>query len=119
MAEGPLVISADPDKLTDVLIILLDNAINYSPPRSEIEVEVLPQDGGAIFSVKDRGPGIPLKESEGIFERFYQLEDSRHHSSTGMGLGLFIAREIVKGHGGRIWYEAREGGGSVFCFTIP
>ncbi|MBC7247917.1 MAG: PAS domain S-box protein [Actinobacteria bacterium] len=119
MAEEPLLIQADPDKLSDVLVILLDNAINYSPTGSEIEVEVLPHDGGAIFSVKDRGPGIPQKEREGIFERFYQLEDSRHHSSTGMGLGLFIAREIVRGHGGKIWYEAREGGGSVFRFTIP
>ena len=119
MAEEPLIIQADPDKLVDVLIILLDNAVNYSPLRSEIEVEVLPHDGGAVFSVKDRGPGIPPKEREGIFERFYQLEDSRHHSSTGMGLGLFIAREIVKGHGGKIWHEAREGGGSIFRFTIP
>lgn len=119
MGEEPLLIQADPDKLTDVLIILLDNAVKYSPPASEIEVEVLPHEGGAIFSVKDRGPGIPQKEREDIFERFYQLEDSRHHSSSGMGLGLFIAREIVKGHGGKIWYEAREGGGSVFRFTIP
>jgi PAS domain S-box-containing protein len=109
----------DPEKLVDALLILLDNAVHYSPPSSRIRIEAGPCEEGACFSVLDRGAGVPEKEREIIFERFYQLEDSRHHSATGMGLGLYIAGEIVRSHGGRIWYEPREGGGSTFSFVIP
>jgi len=109
----------DPEKLVDALLILLDNAVHYSPASSVIRIEVAPRDGGVVFSVLDRGGGVPDKDRESIFERFYQLEDSRHHSASGMGLGLYIAREIVQAHGGTIWYEPRKGGGSVFSFFIP
>jgi PAS domain S-box-containing protein len=109
----------DAEKLIDAMLILLDNAVNYSPPTSDIRVEVKPGDGGVVFSVLDRGAGVPDKDRESIFERFYQLEDSRHHSASGMGLGLYIASEIVRSHGGKIWYEPREGGGSAFRFSLP
>jgi len=112
-------IAADAEKLVDALLILLDNAVNYSPPLSEIMIEVRHGDNRTIFSVLDRGVGVPEKDRESIFERFYQLEDSRHHSASGMGLGLYIASEIVRSHGGEIWYEPREEGGSVFSFSIP
>jgi len=109
----------DPEKLVDALLILLDNAVHYSPPSSIIRIEVRSSEEGVCFSVLDRGAGVPEKDSEIIFERFYQLEDSRHHSASGLGLGLYIAGEIVRAHGGRIWYEPREGGGSIFSFVIP
>jgi len=112
-------ISADAEKLVDALLILLDNAVNYSPPSSDITIEVRRSDNSTIFSVMDRGAGVPEKDRESIFERFYQLEDSRHHSASGMGLGLYIASEIVRSHGGTIWYEPREDGGSVFSFSLP
>jgi signal transduction histidine kinase len=105
--------------VADLLVILLDNAVSYSPPTSDVRIEAGPQDGGVVISVLDKGRGIPPKDRKTIFERFYQVEDSQHHSSTGMGLGLYIARQIVDGHGGRIWYEPREGGGSIFRFTLP
>jgi len=117
--EGMECCEADPEKLGDALRILLDNAANYSPPASDIEVRAVAGDGGVVISVLDRGWGIEEKDRARIFERFYQGEDSRHHSASGMGLGLFIAREIVVGHGGRIWYEPREGGGSIFSLSIP
>ncbi len=112
-------VAADRDRLSLLLSILLDNAAKYSPPGSEIELEVAEDDGGVRFSVMDRGMGVPEEERERIFERFYQVEDALHHSTPGMGIGLYIAREIAEAHGGRIWCEAREGGGAVFSFVIP
>jgi PAS domain S-box-containing protein len=119
VADGLEKIAGDSEKLTDALLILLDNAVNYSPPLSEIQIGARPGDNCTVFSVLDRGAGVPEKDRESIFERFYQLEDSRHHSASGMGLGLYIASEIVRAHGGAIWYEPRDGGGSVFSFSIP
>jgi PAS domain S-box-containing protein len=119
VADDVMKKEVDPDMLVDALLILLDNAVKYSPRDSTISVEVKTQDEAVVFSVLDRGAGIPEKDRESIFERFYQLEESRYHSESGMGLGLFIAREIVQAHGGRIWYEDRDGGGSIFSFSIP
>jgi len=67
----------------------------------------------------DRGIGIPEEHRDRLFERFFQVEDALHHSTPGLGMGLYIAREIVEAHGGIIWYEPRDGGGSTFHFTIP
>lgn len=119
IAPGVGMREVDQELILDAMLILLDNAVIYSPPDSLISVELAPYEGGVIFSVLDRGPGVPERERENIFERFYQLEDSRHHSASGMGLGLFIAHEIARSHGGRIWYEPREVGGSVFSFFLP
>lgn len=112
-------VRADADKLKEALVILLDNAVKYSPPGSPVEVEVKPDgEGGVVLSVLDRGPGVPEKEREKIFERFYQAGESRRRPSHGLGLGLYIARRVVEAHGGKIWYEPREGGGSAFRFTL-
>jgi signal transduction histidine kinase len=111
--------AVDKGKFIETMIILLDNAIEFSPHGSEVDIVAEPGDEGeARISVMDRGSGIPEEEQEKVFERFYQAEEAIHHS-TGIGLGLYIAREIVKSHGGRIWCEPREGGGSVFSFTLP
>ncbi|NPV59992.1 MAG: PAS domain S-box protein [Actinobacteria bacterium] len=110
---------ADGDRLSLLLSILLDNAAKYSPQGSDIDLMVEERDAGLLFSVMDRGIGVPEGERERIFERFYQVEDALHHSIPGMGVGLYIARDIVESHGGRIWCEAREGGGTTFNFIIP
>jgi PAS domain S-box-containing protein len=109
----------DGEKLERVLVILLDNAVAHSPAHFAIEITAAESDGRALISVIDRGVGIPDRDRELIFERFYQVEDALHHTTRGMGLGLYIAREIVEAHGGRIWYEPNPGGGSIFRFTIP
>lgn len=112
-------IHADPERLLEVLLILLENAAKYSPPASPVDVEAEVNEDEFLASVLDRGPGVPVEERTRIFERFYQVEDVNHHSIPGIGLGLYIAREIVEGHGGRIWCAEREGGGSAFRFAVP
>ncbi len=109
----------DPEKLVQLLVLLLDNAVKFSPPESPIEIEARIYDGDLMISVKDRGPGVPVTETRKVFDRFFQLEDAMHHSSQGIGLGLYIAKKIVEAHGGEIWCERRDGGGSVFSFILP
>ncbi len=111
--------NVDQEKLVRVLVILLDNAIHHSSDHGAVEVVGDLEGRDARISVLDRGIGVPETDREQIFERFYQVEDAIHHQSPGIGLGLYIARQIVQAHGGRIWYEPRDGGGSIFRFTIP
>jgi two-component system sensor histidine kinase KdpD len=100
-----------------VLINLLENAAKYSPPASPIQISARPDSSGVVVEVGDRGPGIPSELSDKIFEKFYRLP--REHAGGGAGLGLAICRGVVEAHGGRIWVEAREGGGAAFCFSLP
>ena len=109
----------DSDKILRLMIILLDNAVKYSPPNSPIEIRGEVSGGEAVVSVMDRGVGTPEEHRDMIFERFYQVGDVLHHSSPGLGLGLYIGRRIVEAHGGRIWHEPRPGGGSIFRFSLP
>lgn len=118
VAEGTGVLRVDPQKLGKLLIILLDNATKFSPEETPVDIEVGRSDRGAVFSVMDRGIGVPGELEEKIFGRFVQAEDVQHHSKPGLGLGLYIAKEIAGAHGGSIWYEPREGGGSIFRFSV-
>ena len=109
----------DPVRIHSLLIILLDNAVKYSPQSTEIDVTMEAKRGEVLVSVLDRGMGVSSEHEDKIFKRFYQVEEAQYHSKPGLGLGLFLARQIVEGHGGRIWYEPREGGGGAFRFTLP
>lgn len=117
---------ADADKVEQVLLNLLHNAFKFSPPTSTITLCLKegPPDAETgqeflLVSVRDQGRGVPPEHRARIFERFYQVETGVTRSVSGAGLGLYICKNLVEAHGGRIWMEAAEGGGSVFCFTLP
>lgn len=109
---------ADSDRLVQVLINLLSNAIKFSPPSSTIDLSVEQQTPYLLFTVRDRGRGIPQQELEIIFERFKQIDSSDARDKEGAGLGLAISKEIVEQHGGKIWVESTVGKGSNFYFTV-
>lgn len=119
VAEGVGKCELDPDRVRDLMVILLDNAVKYSPEGTEIEVVAEAGEDAATVSVLDRGIGVPEEHREHIFKRFYMVEKAKHHSKPGLGLGLFLARQIVEAHGGTIRHEPREGGGSALRFTLP
>jgi signal transduction histidine kinase len=110
----------DPDRLEQVLLNLLDNAIKYSRPGGHIIINV---DGGERSSVqvqvRDEGIGIPAEDLAHIGERFYRADKARSRGEGGSGLGLAIARSLVEVHGGRLWVESEEGRGTVVTFTLP
>jgi signal transduction histidine kinase len=116
-----VMVKADEEALRQVLINLLSNAEKYSPEKKEIEVEIeIGRERGLVFiRVKDRGIGIPASESERIFKEFYRVDDSLTSRVKGTGLGLTIARRIVRDHGGDLAYLPREKGGSIFQIQLP
>jgi PAS domain S-box-containing protein len=108
----------DPAKLQQVLRNLVSNALKFSPEGGEVAIEVEWNGRLVRVSVLDRGPGVPEEERESIFDKFVQSGTGKS-SSGGTGLGLAICREILDVHGGRVWMEPREGGGSCFRFEVP
>jgi len=112
-------IAADADKLRQVLVNLLENAIKYSPDGGLVEVSLTPVPGRMRFTVRDRGLGIPAAEQGRIFEKFYRLDPDLTRGVGGTGLGLYICREIVRRMDGRIWVESRPQAGSTFTFELP
>jgi two-component system phosphate regulon sensor histidine kinase PhoR len=117
-AEVPPV-AADEAQLRQVLDNLLDNAVKYSPAGGDVRLGVEAVAGAVRFSVADGGLGIPPAEQERIFQKFYRLDPDMTGGIGGTGLGLYIARELVRRVGGRIWVEPNQGGGSVFTVEIP
>jgi K+-sensing histidine kinase KdpD len=102
--------------MEDVFLNLLSNAINYSPEKSRIEIEIADVDSRRRVSFRDAGPGIPNENKEKIFARFQRLGNER---VKGQGLGLAIVKRIVELHGGKVWAEDNPGGGSAFIVDIP
>ena len=109
----------DEERLGQVLVNLLHNAIKFSPPASMVTVSADVTEGQVAVRVRDQGMGIADSDLDRIFERFYKVDKARQRGQGGTGLGLAIARHVVEGHNGKIWAESEEGRGSVFIFTIP
>ena len=114
----PLV-EADPTFLEQVLRNLLENAVKFSPKGKRIEISAEARGAEVLFSVLDRGSGIPSADMDRVFEPFYRTADAVRTASQGAGLGLAVSRRLMKIMGGRIWAEARRGGGTAFRFTLP
>lgn len=119
-ADGePATVIGDRDALSQVLLNLLSNAEKYGGDAREIEVTLRCVDATAEIAVLDRGPGIPRKQAEKIFEKFYRVDDSLASGIEGSGLGLTLARQIARAHDGDLVYTPRSGGGSRFVLTLP
>ncbi|MFL5944114.1 MAG: ATP-binding protein [Gaiellaceae bacterium] len=112
-------VAADETQLRQVLDNLLDNAVKYSPAGGDIRVSVEAVEGAVRFAVADDGLGIPATEQGRIFDKFYRLDPDMTGGIGGTGLGLYIARELVRRINGRIWVEPNGDGGSVFYVEVP
>jgi sigma-B regulation protein RsbU (phosphoserine phosphatase) len=115
-------IHADPDRILEVLINLTDNAIKFTSPEGSVMIKacMIEADEDAVYvSVTDTGRGISPDAKALIFERLYQDPELIDNNRTGLGLGLYICRELVKLHGGKIWVASEPGQGSTFTFTLP
>lgn len=112
-------VNGDETHLTQALVNLLSNASKYGPMNAIIEVNLRHMtDNYICIEVADRGPGIPRAGREKIFQRFYRM-DTHDGAQYGVGLGLSVVKAIVEEHGGEVGVEEREGGGSIFWFTLP
>ncbi len=116
-----LVVQVDPRRMEQVLSNLIGNAIKYSPAGGMIEVTVREKAETklALLDVSDHGIGIPAQQQSLVFGRFARADNARAYGIGGTGLGLYLCRELVERHGGRIWFESVEGRGSTFFVTLP
>jgi PAS domain S-box-containing protein len=117
-APEAVVVPADLQRLEQAVRRLVDNAIRYSPP-GDVEIVVAPSDKDVVISVRDRGIGIPADQQSRIFELFFRAHAGTPHDVGGLGVGLFLAREITIRHGGTMWFESEEGQGSTFYVRLP
>lgn len=112
---GPVAVRADPDRLQQVLTNLLDNAVRNSPPDRAVTLSLAPDGDMATVTVRDEGAGLDAGTRERVFDKFVRAQAG----VSGTGLGLYIARQIVEAHGGRIWADSAPGEGASFRFTVP
>ncbi len=112
-------VAADPQRLHQIIINLLDNAIKYTQPGGQITLSARPVEHEVEVCVSDNGPGIAAEHLPHIFERFYRVDKARSRELGGTGLGLSIVKHIVQAHGGRVWVESAVGQGSAFYFSLP
>lgn len=112
-------INADPDRIRQVVVNLLDNSLRFTPRGGRVELSALPAQGGVEVTVADTGTGIDPADLPHVFDRFYRAEKSRSREGGGTGLGLTIARSLVELHGGQIRVESSPGRGSRFTVYLP
>ena len=116
--NAPVIVTADPIRVEQVITNLVSNSSKYSPGKNQIIVRSFINENEIIISFTDYGIGIAADNMEKIFNRFYRVDESAMKFS-GFGIGLYVSRQIVKQHGGKIWVESVEGEGSTFYFSLP
>jgi two-component system sensor histidine kinase SenX3 len=128
--ETNQVVFGDRRQLTSALHALLENAVVYSPSDGTVDIQVRRIEAGSLeageiagpcvhIEIHDRGVGIPAKDLERIFERFYRVDPGRARETGGTGLGLSIVRHVAQNHGGTVLVDSREGEGSTFTLELP
>ena len=117
--DDDLMIACDPGQVVSAVTNLLDNAIKYSDEQHQVDIAARRENGNAVIEVRDRGIGIPTKDLERIFERFYRVDPARSRSTGGTGLGLSIVRHIAQVHSGEVTVTSHEGEGSTFQLVVP
>lgn len=110
---------ADREKISSVISNLISNAIKYSPHGRMIEVSCSSSNASIQVSIKDEGMGIKEEDQKRLFERFYRISTSHRENISGFGIGLYLSKEIVERHQGKIWVESASGKGSTFTFSLP
>jgi PAS domain S-box-containing protein len=118
-SAGSLTVYADRDRIAQVITNFLTNGIKYSPDSDRVDVVVSANDRVVTVAVRDYGIGINPEEQAKVFNRFYRVEGRNEQTFSGFGIGLYVAAEIVRRHGGNVWVESEKGNGSVFYFTLP
>ena len=112
-------IVGDSDRLGQVFINLINNAVKYSPQAKHVDISITASQNTVTLSIRDYGIGIPQEYQQKIFDRFYRVSDVHKKTFPGLGMGLYISSEIVKRHGGRLWVESAEGKGATFFISLP
>ena len=111
-------IEADRDKITQVMMNFIDNAICYSKPGGVVEISLRKEKGELVFMVRDHGIGVPGKEKKGLFKRFFRATNAKQVRPNGNGVGLYVARRIISAHHGQIIFDSEDNKGSVFGFRL-
>ena len=109
----------DLERIEQVLVNLIDNALKFSPAGSAVGLEVEDGGGEVLIAVADEGPGVPEEFLEDMFKKFHTLPSSGRGKAEGTGLGLAISKAVIEAHGGRIWAESWVGAGCVIRFRLP
>lgn len=119
ITKRSLWVDVDQDKFMQVVDNIMNNAIKYSPDGGTITARLVETNNHVILSVSDQGLGIPAKDINHVFERFYRVDKARSRKQGGTGLGLAISKEVIEAMGGRIWVDSEEGKGSTFYISLP
>lgn len=118
-APEAITVFADKERISQVITNFISNAIKYSPDGEIINISTTINENEIICCVQDFGIGINAESQQKVFEQFYRVNDEKHQSFQGLGLGLYISSEIIKREGGKIWVKSTEGKGSEFYFSLP
>jgi len=109
----------DPQKIRLVVQNLIDNAVKFTPPGGKVTVNLTSDGVDVDFSVTDSGVGIPTTQQNRIFSKFFRADNVVRMQTDGSGLGLFIVKNVIDNHHGRVWFESTEGKGTTFTFSLP